>query len=483
MRKRMLTLLVCLALLLAAAPVRTAAAEVPYQTYTYDKWGVATPAPNGYIPTRSIGGAQLGCGDFSGAMDLYYCREQGRIYVSDTGNSRIVILDEKMQFLSELRELTCADGSTYSLDKPQGVFVDKNGSVHICDTGNQNVVECTMDGRMIALVPQPESDLLPDNFVYQPTKIVVDDIGRMYIISKGTYQGLIYLDTDGSFIKFFGPNEVEMTFRRRVLQIWKNLLSDEAAATLQSFNPIEYGNIFLSSDGYVYATAAASENGAALMTKLNPLGIDCSHVKISGSPLFSDISVDENETMTLLDTRYGLIYQYDENGQAMFIFGGIGNQVGLFQKPVSVVEVKEALYVLDSEKNTITEFTLTQFGDMVHEAINLYNEGLYQESIDPWNQVVSHNTNYLLGYTGLGKAYYQMKDYDTAMYYFKLANNRSEYSRAYKEDSLNKVRASFPTVMAVLLALAVGYFLLRRVLDRVTWRPRKQKKEREAANE
>ena len=250
MRKRMLTLLVCLALLLAAAPVRTAAAEVPYQTYTYDKWGVATPAPNGYIPTRSIGGAQLGCGDFSGAMDLYYCREQGRIYVSDTGNSRIVILDEKMQFLSELRELTCADGSTYSLDKPQGVFVDKNGSVYICDTGNQNVVECTMDGRMIALVSQPESDLLPDNFVYQPTKIVVDDIGRMYIISKGTYQGLIYLDTDGSFIKFFGPNEVEMTFRRRVLQIWKNLLSDEAAATLQSFNPIEYGNIFLSSDGY-----------------------------------------------------------------------------------------------------------------------------------------------------------------------------------------------------------------------------------------
>ena len=94
MRKRMLTLLVCLALLLAAAPVRTAAAEVPYQTYTYDKWGVATPAPNGYIPTRSIGGAQLGSGDFSGAMDLYYCREQGRIYVSDTGNSRIVILDE-----------------------------------------------------------------------------------------------------------------------------------------------------------------------------------------------------------------------------------------------------------------------------------------------------------------------------------------------------------------------------------------------------
>ena len=90
MRKRMLTLLVCLALLLAAAPVRTAAAEVPYQTYTYDKWGVATPAPNGYIPTRSIGGAQLGCGDFSGAMDLpgagtHLCVRYGKFPDRDPG--------------------------------------------------------------------------------------------------------------------------------------------------------------------------------------------------------------------------------------------------------------------------------------------------------------------------------------------------------------------------------------------------------------
>lgn len=123
MGKRILTPLVCLVLLWVLMPLTASAAEVPYQTYTYDKWGVATPAPNGYIPSRSIGGAQLGCGDFSGAMDLYYCEEQECIYVSDTGNSRIVILDENMQFVSELRELTQADGSTYTLNNPQGVFV------------------------------------------------------------------------------------------------------------------------------------------------------------------------------------------------------------------------------------------------------------------------------------------------------------------------------------------------------------------------
>lgn len=478
--KKACSLLICLAVLAALLPGEVSASEVPYQTYTYDKWNNATPAPNGYIPERSFGGSQLGCGDFSGPQDLYYCRHQGLVYVADTNNSRIVLLDEDMHYVSQIQELTWPDGSVHTLNKPQGVFVTDDGTVYICDTGNQTVILCTPEGNALSVLPQPESTLLPDNFNYQPTKIVVDAVGRMYILSKGTYQGLIYLDTDGSFIKFFGPNNVEMTFRRQVMKIWKSLLTDEAAATMQSFNPIEYGNIFLSDDGYIYATAAGSENGASLLTKLNPLGIDCLPKKIVASSLFSDITVDENHVMTLLDTQNGVIEQLDENGQVMFVFGGIGNQVGLFQKPVSVIELKENLYVLDSEKNTITEFSLTQFGSMVRTAIALYNDGLYQESVEPWLEVVSHNSNYLLGYTGLGKAYYQMKDYDTAMYYFKLANNRDEYSRAYKEASLYAVRQSFPAIVLGIVILIVLIVVLRRVIPQI---PRKKKQQKGADHE
>ena len=63
-------LLLCM-ILLVPTFARAEDSEVPYQTYTYDRWSNPTPTPNAYLPTRSIGGAQLGCGNFNGAQDLF----------------------------------------------------------------------------------------------------------------------------------------------------------------------------------------------------------------------------------------------------------------------------------------------------------------------------------------------------------------------------------------------------------------------------
>lgn len=446
-----------------AATSASAASEVPYQTYTFDKWGNATPAPNGYIPTVSIGGAQLGCGNFSGAMDMFYSEALGLILIADTGNDRIVILNEDLELVRVIEQLESSNGA-YRFNEPQGVYALDDGTIYICDTGNQQIVLCDLEGRLLSTLPTPSSTLLPENFHYQPTRIVVDAAGRMYIISKGTYQGLIYLDRDGSFIKFFGANDVEMTLRRRILKIWKSILPDEAASTMQSFNPIEYGNVYMSEDGFIYATAAGSENGAALMTKLNPLGIDCLPYQLKGTSLYSDVSVDAGGIITALDTNNGLLIQVDENGKSMFTFGGIGDQTGLFRRAVSLIEVRGKLYVMDADKNTITEFALTQFGEKVRSAISLYNEGLYRESIEPWKDVIARNANYLLAYTGLGKAYYQLEDYDTAMYYYRLANDRDNYSQAYREASLNRMRDSFGLIVLAAIVLIVAIVLLRRYL-------------------
>lgn len=485
---KILVLLLCVALACQTMILPAqASSEVPYQTYTFDKWGNTTPAPNGYIPTRSIGGAQLGCGNFSDAMDLFYCEELGEIYVVDSGNARIVVLSEDMTLLRQITSLQGSDGSEYTFVSPQGVFVRSDGTMYVADSGRKEVVAATNQGQLLSVLPTPQSNLLPDNFNYQPTKVVVDSHDRTYILSQGIYQGLIYLDSDGSFIKFFGANEVEMTLRRQVQKIWKTLLTDQAAATMQSFNPIEYGNIFMAADEYIYATAAGSENGSKLITKLNPLGIDCLPFKMSGTDaLFSDVTVDTNGIITVLNTSNGTIRQMNEMGSLMFAFGGIGNQVGLFQRAVSIIEVNDKLYVLDADKDTITEFTLTEFGRLVRNAIQLYDAGLYQQSIEPWKEVIRHNSNYLLAYTGLGKAYYQLKDYDTAMYYYRLANDRANYSLAFREASLNHMRESFGTIV---LSIA-GVVLLIVIARQLYWRvdlselfKRRAGKERRKAHE
>lgn len=470
---RIALLLLCLAAALQALPTTArASSEVPYQTYTNDKWGNAIPCPNGYLPTRSIGGAQLGCGSFNNAADMFYSKTMREVYIVDSGNARIVVLSEDMDYLREYDGLT-GGGGEYAFANPQGIFVQDDGTMYIADMGNQQVVTASPEGVLLSVLPTPQSNLLPDNFNYQPTKVIVDEKGRIYILSKGTYQGLIYLDTDGSFIKFFGANEVEMTLQRQLLKLWKSILSDKAASTMQSFNPIEYGNMFMGEDGYIYATAAGTENNGTavkLLTKLNPLGIDCINFMSSGTLLFSDVAVDENGTITVMDSRNGLIYQIDESGNLLFTFGGVGDQVGLFRRPVSIIEVNEKLYVMDADKNTITEFELTEFGSLVRQATALYDAGLYLESIEPWQEVARHDANFLLAYTGLGKAYYQLKDYDTAMYYFRLNGSRYNYSMAFREASLNRMRDSFAYIVLGIIALIVAVLVLRKVLRRVDLR-------------
>lgn len=477
---RIALLLLCLVVMLLALPTTArASSEVPYQTSTNDKWGYAVPAPNAYLPVFSIGGAQLGCGSFSNPQDLFYNEALGRIYLVDSGNARIVVLSEDMTYLREYAGLT--GGGGYAFANPQGIFVQDDGTMYIADMGNQQVVVASGEGELLSILPTPQSNLLPDNFHYQPTKVVVDDKGRTYILSQGTYQGLIYLDTDGSFIKFFGANEVEMTLQRQLLKLWKSILSDKAAATMQSFNPIEYNNIFLSEDGYIYATAAGSENGSKVMVKLNPVGINVDPFTYGGNWLMTDITANANGIRAMLDTVHGWIMLLNESGGEMFRFGGIGDQVGLFRRAVSLIDVKGDLFVLDADKNTITKFSLTRFGSLVIEATNLYNEGLYQESIEPWLEVARHDASYLSAYVGLGKAYYQLKDYDTAMYYFNLAGSRGNYSLAFREASLNRMRDSFAYIVLGIIALIVAVVVLRQVLRRVGLRGLKRRAAASAA--
>jgi len=61
-----------------------------------------------------------------------------RIVVADTGNSRVVVLDASGNLLAEFTEPT--DGYTGPFSAPCGVAVDPNGDIVVADTGNRRVV-------------------------------------------------------------------------------------------------------------------------------------------------------------------------------------------------------------------------------------------------------------------------------------------------------------------------------------------------------
>ena len=129
---------------------------------------------------------------------------------------------------------------------------------------------------------------------------------------------------------------------------------------------------------------------------------------------------------------------------------------GLFQKPVSLVEAGGSLYVLDADKKTITEFVMSEFGALVRKAVDLFDAGLYEETIEPLKAVLRRDSNFNMGYVGLGAAYYQLKDYKTAMYYFGLQHDRGDYSSAWKEYSLAFMRNYFAYIVGGIILLVIA---------------------------
>ena len=75
----------------------------------------------------------------------------------------------------------------------------------------------------------------------------------------------------------------------------------------------------------------------------------------------------------------------------MTVFGGIGSFVRNFTVPVALETVGEAVFVLDQMADTITKFIADHLGQLVMTASLMYQSGRYEESLEMWNRVLSHN--------------------------------------------------------------------------------------------
>ena len=86
---RIFALVFCF-VLLVAIPVSAAAA--PYETYTYTINGEAALSPHAYTPQTAIDAYSMNMSTpLNGAQDIFVQEDTGVIYISDTGNNRVVV--------------------------------------------------------------------------------------------------------------------------------------------------------------------------------------------------------------------------------------------------------------------------------------------------------------------------------------------------------------------------------------------------------
>lgn len=450
-----------------------------YNGYNYNKFRIVA-TPNGYLPETTISGNDCGAGSFKGPQDLFVDRQKN-IYVLDSGNNRIVILKPDFTLKKIIDKFSSEKGEE-KLNNPLGMFVDDDGQIYVADGENGRVLVMNEEGIVQARFEKPVTDTLPANFVFKPKKVVKSHSGIVYILAENVINGALEYDTDGNFIGYFGSNPIEFTFSLFWKIVQSKVLNRQQRMQLARVVPIEYANLDIDSKGFLYTCTDVTRTPFATgqLKKLNPLGknlLKNISYDLAGSEYvdnqttaqtnYKDIEIDEDGFINALDVGRGKVYQFDQESHLLFVFGTSsgagGKQVGTFKMPVAIESVNGSILVLDAKKNNITIFKKTEFAEKVVEAIKLYRDGMNDEALGPWKEVLKANNNYELAYIGIGKALMNAGKYKEAMKYFKLGRAGSYYSDAFKEYRSQVLRDHFSFLMTlILLCILSSYIFVKR---------------------
>lgn len=457
LKKKFLCLLIIMVLLYVLIDgTKTANAMVPYETYTYDNFGVYYVSPNAYEPSAVIDEERLGLGEgkLKDPKDIVTDKDLN-VYIADTGNNRIVILDRNYQLKRIIKGFINESGEEETFNEPAGIYVTEDGILYVADSKNYRIVVLDKEGALQSIIGAPSSEVLPKGFIYEPSALAVDPAGRIYVISKSTNMGVIALESDGSFSGFVGAEKVAPKITEL---FWKIFTTKEQKQRSNKNVPTEYNNITIDEKGFVYVTTSAIKGGDqfnAMITndgtskfapikKLNPAGIDVLRRNGTFAPAgdiqaktdvsrFVDAALGDDGVYSVLDSTRNRVFTYDINGNLLYVFGGYGTQTGVFQNSVSISYHDSDILVLDAITGMITVFSRTEYGDSIATALHLQNNRKYDQAAKQWKYILTLNSSFDQAYTGVASSYMRLEKYKDAMDYYKTANNYLGYQKAYTE--------------------------------------------------
>ena len=360
-----------------------------------------------------------------------------------------------------------------SLSAPQGVFITSEkmvgaelheGRIFVCDTNNNRIVTFDRDGNFQEIIPQPESELFDEGAVYKPVAVAVDQYDRLYVVSSTTYQGIIVMTDKGVFTGFVGAQKVVISAWDR---IWRRFQTDEQRALSKSYVSTEFNNITLTGD-FIYVTTSSideknvesaitgkSKSGDYAPVKmLNAAGdeimrrngfyppsgeVDMKKFQpsdtIFGASTVVDVAVGPEKTWSIIDNKRSKVFTYDYDGNLLFAFGDSGRQLGNISSKglAGIVYQGENMLLLDKTAKSFTVYERTEYGDILANALANQNNRQYDKAIDDWMEILKRNSNFDAAYIGIGNALYRNGNVEESLEYYQAAYDTANYSIAYKD--------------------------------------------------
>ena len=396
-------------------------------------------------------------------------------------------------------------GASILLTNAQGLTVvedDDSYAIYVADTDNSRIVKLNDQFVVTEVFLTPNDEVffqwnegasldLANDTPFKPLKIAVDKTKRVYCIAKTVYEGIIEFSASGKFNRFLGKNLVTAN---PLKQFWYKLMS-EAQITLQGTDlPPEFINITMDKDGFLYATSYPDAEDATaknMIKAINTSGKDVlrrnGYVEPNGDAVFLSAHSNKNVTLgastltaiavnpdgfySVTDAKRGRIFTYDTEGNLLYISGEKGTLSNSINQPVAIsyltieavegkTEKQELVLVVDKTSKSIISFSTSSFGALVNEATKLYLENKIIEAEEVWREVVKMNSNYELGYVGIGKSLLRLEKFEEAMKYFKLGHNAAYYSKAYQQYRDIILKDNFGIIMTGLVITFVGLGVL-----------------------
>ena len=391
--------------------------------------------------------------------------------------------NKKLQLFREDATIVAGTIKLTNLTSPRGVYVDPyTDDIYIADNTNSRVIKCDIDGNVSQIFAVPDPTLY-GTMSFWPQKVLTDKAGNLYVVVTSSTSGAAMFTSEGNFIGFYGANRVQQTDEVLSNYAWSFFLTDEQMERRVKSVPSAFTNFDIDEEGFIYTCTEAKKQEMDVIKKVNPAGYNIWDNAVGNSYKFGDyssmyvsavayktqivdIDISDNGNINCLDLTTGKVFQYDSECNLLFIIGTKAKQLGGFEIVSAVESLDNNLYVLDASKLSVTIFSTTVFGEIVHEATELYNGGYYEEALDPWLEVLKRDGNYRRAHIGLSNAYYNKGDYELAMKYANNAMSGYLYDKAFEGYREEFIKENLTAIVIAVLVIIVAIFTLRILIRR-----------------
>ena len=478
-------------LTIASCLVMGVSAGSAYQTYTYSIGGFALYSPDAYTAQSSIVDSKyMGLETPLNNPNDLITDDQGNVYIADTGNNRIICLDRyyKQKFIIDTFVNTY--GVDDNLTAPEGLFISSD-RIWVCDTGASRIVVFDRKGNFLKIIEAPESNLFGDSKLYSPVAIAVDQYDRLFVVSATTYQGIIVMNEDGEFTGFIGAQAVTLSAWDI---LWRRFRTDDQKALSTEVVSTEFNNITIDKEGFIYVTTSTigessvgnairgkSKDGKYMPVKMlntngdeimkrngfwppagevdyNTSSLDKANNLPTGVSTIIDVAVGQEGTWSIIDSKRQRIYTYDSNGNLLFAFGDAGSMLGNLKGIEAITYQDDKMLVLDKTNTMITVFKRTEYGDILIDAIAAQNNQDFDTAIQLWTEVLKRNSNFDTAYVGIGQAMFRNGQYEESLEQFEAAYDTENWSKSFQEIRREWMSEYF-ILMLVGIAAVIAAFL------------------------